>query len=120
MARVANDKKRKLRELKVFKKVENLKKELERCVDIFIPLKFYENIQKLKICIYHAYKKARKWREVKCYVRNVHNKSESQLQRPKWSLISAKYCDIMWALLLLEIKINFIFCNNRNVATAKM
>ena len=58
--------------------------------------------------------------EVKCYVENVNNKSESQLQRPKWSLISAKYCDIMWALLLLKIKINFIFCNNRNVATAKM
>ena len=36
--------------------------------------------------------------------KNVHNKNESQLQRPKWSLISAKYCDIMWALLLLEIK----------------
>ena len=39
------------------------------------------------------------------------------IQRPKWSLISAKYCDIMWALLLLEIKINFIFCDSRNVTT---
>ena len=52
------------------------------------------------------------------YVQNVHNKSESQLQRPKW--ISAKYCDIMWALLLLEIKINFIFCDSRNVTTMAM
>ena len=41
--------------------------------------------------------------------KNVHNKNESQLQRPKWSLISAKYCDIMWALLLLEIEINLYF-----------
>ena len=56
-------------------------------------------------------------KEVKCYVQNVHNKSESQLQRPKWSLISANYCDIIWALLLLEIKINFIFCDSRNVTT---
>ena len=31
------------------------------------------------------------------------------IQRPKWSLISAKYCDIMWALLLLEIEINLYF-----------
>ena len=41
-----------------------------------------------------------------------HNNKTGKMLVDFWN-----YCDIMWALLSLEIKINFIFCDSRNVGT---